>query len=285
MTSSDRLRWAELELASPAHAFIRAFYPLGYRFPDHRHDFHEVTLVESGEAVHHVGGAELPLRENDLVFIHPDDRHALAAGRAPAVFVNLVFPRELVEAVERRFAADAPGPWPWARGCAARALRLPPGDRAWLAAWVRELERPARAGARLAAEAFVLDLTRRCAQARAARGESRPPAWLLDTLALLDEPRGLVEGVAGLARRSGRGREHLGRLTRRHFGCTTVELVARRRLEHAARRLLGTTLPIAEIAAECGYASASHFHARFRAFHRCTPEAYRGRRAPLRTTV
>ena len=38
------LRWNDVDRTSPAHLFIRAFYPVGFRFPMHRHDFYEVTL-------------------------------------------------------------------------------------------------------------------------------------------------------------------------------------------------------------------------------------------------
>jgi AraC-like DNA-binding protein len=191
------------------------------------------------------------------------------------VRVNVVCPRQLGAAAERRFASDAPGPWPWGPGCGERVVRLPAPDQAWLAGWIRDLQQKARAGARLAAESFVLDLARRAALAGTARGRNAMPDWLAAAVDALDEPAALAAGVAGLAKRTGRTREHLGRMVRRFLGCTTVELVARRRLDHAARRLLGSDLPISAIASECGYDSVSHFHARFRSFHRCTPEAYR----------
>ena len=71
---------------------------------------------------------------------------------------------------------------------------------------------------------------------------------------------------------------HFAHVFKRSIGVAPHQYVMRRRLERAKQLLTQTNLPIAEIAAELGYANQSHFS---EAFHRdtsITPLSYRLRR-------
>ena len=50
-----------------------------------------------------------------------------------------------------------------------------------------------------------------------------------------------------------------------------------RRMERAKQLLSHSTLPLTEIALQCGFSSASHFSNRFRAQEGQPPSAWRGR--------
>jgi len=275
--SMGQLHWQSSVAHDANLKFIRAFYPAGFAFPLHTHDFFEVSIVESGQGFHTCNGHESPLRENDIFFVHSSDEHAVRAAPDSAVhFVNLIIAADTVERIRSRHAPQAPGPWPWSTGSGARLVRLDPEDRAWLSGWCRELERTDQATDLLSVEVFITDLWRRVARTGIASSRSTAPTWLSDALEALEDPRLLAEGIPALVRLTDRCREHLGRLMTQHVGCSTVAYLARRRMAYAARQLLGSsTLPIADIAHRCGYDSISHFHAKFRAFHHCTPEAYR----------
>ncbi|MDR7335630.1 AraC family transcriptional regulator [Roseateles asaccharophilus] len=68
---------------------------------------------------------------------------------------------------------------------------------------------------------------------------------------------------------------HFARMFRASMGCTVHDWVAARRLDRARALLRETALPLADIAAACGYASASHLSQRFRAATGTTPGQYR----------
>jgi AraC family transcriptional regulator len=68
---------------------------------------------------------------------------------------------------------------------------------------------------------------------------------------------------------------HFARMFRASMGCTVHDWVAARRLERARVLLRATVLPLADIAAACGYASASHLSQRFKAANGATPGQYR----------
>lgn len=105
--------------------------------------------------------------------------------------------------------------------------------------------------------------------------EDRRLARSLDYLsANLARPLSLGE----LAREAGISVHHFGRLFRARIGATPHAYLTRLRLECAERMLLTTDLPVAEIAAHCGYASAAAFATAFARTHRVPPARFRQRR-------
>jgi AraC family transcriptional regulator len=68
---------------------------------------------------------------------------------------------------------------------------------------------------------------------------------------------------------------HFARMFRASMGCSVHDWVAARRLDRARALLRETSLPLADIAAACGYASASHLSQRFKAGTGTTPGQYR----------
>ena len=67
----------------------------------------------------------------------------------------------------------------------------------------------------------------------------------------------------------------LYRMIRRAFGCTPKEYLDRCRLREAVKLLIGTHLPVREIARACGFTYAHYFSRLFREKMGCSPEAFR----------
>jgi AraC family transcriptional regulator len=68
---------------------------------------------------------------------------------------------------------------------------------------------------------------------------------------------------------------HLARMFKTSFGMPPHAWIAQQRIERARLLLRTTTLPLAQIAARCGYANASHFSHRFRESLGVAPAVYR----------
>jgi AraC family transcriptional regulator len=64
---------------------------------------------------------------------------------------------------------------------------------------------------------------------------------------------------------------HFARMFRVSMGCTVHDWVAARRLDRARALLRETALPLADIAAACGYAGASHLSRHVKAATGATP--------------
>lgn len=82
---------------------------------------------------------------------------------------------------------------------------------------------------------------------------------------------------ATLARRSGLTATRLARLTRKLFGLTPSQLIAKTRITAASQLLHETTKSVAEIAHACGYFDQSAFTRAFRTATGLTPSEYRRR--------
>ena len=82
-------------------------------------------------------------------------------------------------------------------------------------------------------------------------------------------------GVEELATSLGVGARHLRRVMQDELGLGPVELALSRRVALARELLLGTSLPIAEIAFASGFASVRRFNDAYRAHQRMTPSDVR----------
>lgn len=82
---------------------------------------------------------------------------------------------------------------------------------------------------------------------------------------------------AELAAAVGFSLTHLNRMLLRNTGLSLEQLIRQRRVERAAELLLGSELPVLEIALAVGFTSASAFYAAFRRHFQLAPTAYRHR--------
>lgn len=263
------LRLEQLNRPGQVVSVYRTFYAPGQRFGLHRHDFPELFYIESGRGAQCIGSRRDALRAGDLGFVDPDCAHALEADPGAAmVLTNIAFSRRFLAGL-RPYAPR--GAWPFEPG-RAPVRPLAEAEQAFVCGWI---DRLADGAGRADLAVFVLDLLRRLGRGGIAR--TNGPAWLADAVAHLDRPEVLAKGVRGVATLCGRGEAAVGRAVRSAFGCTTIALINRRRMDWLARELRLTSRPIAELAEACGLPNLSHCYARFRAAHGCPPNAYRRR--------
>lgn len=95
---------------------------------------------------------------------------------------------------------------------------------------------------------------------------------IVQAIGELKHPPQQLGATLGVTRRT------LERKLKREVGVTPGQLVAYARLDRARHRLLETTLPLAEIALQCGYYDQAHFTHAFQSLAYETPAAYRKRK-------
>jgi AraC family transcriptional regulator len=229
--------------------------------PMHEHDEAYLCLVGSGSYVQHARGGDADCTSG-LLLVHPrGHRHANRFSPAGAHCLSIFLAPELADdAPIRKLLGDY------------RQIRLPQALR--LVARVgRELAAHDDA-APLALQSAVLELV---ALACRSGGADRRPAWLAGVLERLhDDP--LAElSLAELARPAGVHPAHLARCFQQAQGMSVGEYRRVLRVRRACRALEQGRRPIAEIAAEAGFADQSHFARVFKRVTGDTPRDFRRR--------
>jgi len=273
--AATRLPWYERAGGEVWAHTQRAFYPPHFAFPQHRHHYAEFFLIERGSGVHRVADQVTPLHAGDVVFVHPEVVHGLEASSQRAlVFLNVAIPLRLYRDLDSRFGSSAQ--WLWSAQ-PPRTTTLSARDLGVLAPRLGELEANQDCRDRLQVESVVLETMWHASAAVAQR--PRLPAQLSQAIRDLSDPENLRLGVAGMAARAGWSREHLNRQIRKHFHETSVALLTRHRLDHAARLLRHGDRQILAVCQECGLDNLSHFYRLVRRRFGCSPGALRGRAA------
>ena len=125
----------------------------------------------------------------------------------------------------------------------------------------------------MSVESLCLELA--AASAQPESHHERPPSWLGRAREVLRDQFAERVTVAEVAREAQAHPVHLARSFRRFFGCSPSDYVRRCRSERAASLLASTTLSLAIVAAESGYADQSHMTKEFRRHYGLTPGSYR----------
>lgn len=255
----------------------------------HTHDFAEAFWVESGGGTHFVNGKQKSLQRGDVILIRPRDAHFFRASSRESdgefVLVNVAFAAETLEFLQSRYFPEEES-WPW-HGSGLPSHFVVGGEALRkLGAWADSA--PSSSQTRLDLEAFLLDLLRMIARPQATNDECENaarvlaaapdgaiPQWLEHALVRFDEPQHLATGGERLAELANRSPEHLNRVLQSATHRTTTATVNEMRLQYAARQLRLTNRPVADIAADCGLANASHFHRLFRERFGTSPRRFR----------
>ncbi|MFD4511146.1 helix-turn-helix domain-containing protein [Streptomyces sp. NPDC058457] len=247
----------------------------------HRLDFHQLTLVHSGEATGMVDFVDVPLRPGTLLYIRPGQVQHLptASGNAPAdldativLFTPDFPPRSPATA---RVTDDAFGPAYWPLG---------PADH----------ERLRRALADLAAEYTDLpeqdpEITRELLRhllaalllriARLPASDGRAPAVTEEPYRLfrheLERSFAVLRQGHEYAARLGYSLKTLNRACQRATGHTAKQLVDARVMLEAKRLLANTDLPVAAVSARLGFTEPTNFSKFFTRESGLTPGTFR----------
>jgi AraC family transcriptional regulator len=132
------------------------------------------------------------------------------------------------------------------------------------------------AAAPMAAEGLALETLAATVRAAAIdRGVGRAPRWLASAEEVLRARLGDWVGLSELAAAVGVNAGHLARVFRARHGMSVGEYGRRLRLDWAATEIARDGRPIAEIAAEAGFADQSHFTRLFRRHVGTTPARFR----------
>jgi AraC family transcriptional regulator len=153
------------------------------------------------------------------------------------------------------------------------------GPPIWLARRLADESRRHDSARALAIEGLVLELLAECTRADERAPSRRPPRWLSGVCALLHDRFAETLALVDIAASAGVSADHLGRVFRKHVGCSIGSYVRRVRIEYACEQLISADISLAEIASAAGFTDQSHFTRVFRELTGLTPAAFRARRS------
>ncbi len=239
----------------------------------HGHDFTELFVVQHGRCRHTINGQTEYLEPGALVFIRESDFHTLEPnGPEPLRIANLAFPTGTAEFMQTRYLCDKARFFA-AAGNQPELRELTPSELGRLESALRELAAAPRE--RFFLERFLLNLFYELRDPEANTLPAGTPDWLVTALKKVEHRERFAEGVPAFVRLCGRSHEHVTRVTREFVGRTPSQLIRDLRLEHAARQLESSDVPIMEVAASVGLPNLSHFYTLFQKRFGVAPRQYR----------
>lgn len=233
------------------------------RLQAHTHARAYLALVVRGGHRETVGRLERSCEPATVVFHPPCERHA----------------NEFSPSGGRIFRLEMDDEWlTRLRECGARLDRAAEAHRGPLSEIASRMLAEFRARdsvSSLMIEALALEFATRVMRTRDTTTSKRAPAWLADVIDYLHVRAAAEVSLDDVARVAAVHPAHLNRVFRTWHGCSIGEYLRRLRVDLAARELIGSRKPIADIAAEMGFADQSHFSRVFARLTGMTPGQYR----------
>ena len=246
----------------------------------HRHDYHELIWVRSGEGEHLIDGDPVPVRPGAVTVIGRGRVHQFRSARD----LDGALLRFQDVALDRGGAGRAPARWMLAGGCA-RTILVPAGEEERLAALVQALAAEAeRAPDPYTADAqrhlvttLLLWLERWYDAARTDQPEADDAEVQLQRrfIDLLERDFADHHDAAHYADALAVPPAALAHALREVSGRSTKELVTERVMLEAARLLRFTDLTVGEIAFRVGFGDPLYFSRAFKRQSGLAPQAYR----------
>lgn len=101
------------------------------------------------------------------------------------------------------------------------------------------------------------------------------PQWLHWLSLEMLKKENFKKGLPALYKLSGKSPEHLSRSCKKYLHKTPSKLINDIRLEHSAKLLATTNMPIIDLMEDCGFESLSYFYHRFKEHYGISPNGFR----------
>lgn len=247
-------------------------------FRPHYHDYYELFVVLSGNALHFINSTQLKLKVGDLVFIRPADTHDYAsADGQPFSMLNITFTSQTLEALFSYLGEGFPSK-------TLLNAKLPPRVQLSAGELERLQLRMRTVGAiptedipekKTALRTLLFELFTRYFSEYSAEAEG-VPAWLE---ALCQDLRrgGFVEGSERLFSMTDKSREYVCRSMKKYMGVTVTEYINGLRLSYICNMLHNSNHSITEIIYASGFNNLSWANALFKAKFGMTMRQYRSK--------
>ena len=129
----------------------------------------------------------------------------------------------------------------------------------------------------LAVESLLCELVAIFARIIPDDHQTNVPPWVRRVLEVIEDSNPNAITLDGLGRQVTRHPVHVAREFHRYYGRTVGAYLREKRVRKAALLLVGSKIPLTEIAFACGYAGQASFTRAFKAVYGVAPSAFRAR--------
>ena len=248
------------------------------RFRPHYHDYYEIFIPLSGNALHIANGERTPLSKGMVVFIRPEDTHDYICFNSECFdMLNIAFTQKTAQEIFSYIdATDTLKD--------IHSLPMPPSvslseeyidtlTERMNTIQLIDIDKTRLKGAlRLFVAEIVFDNFLNVSKSSSAE---RTPAWLIELCEKLRENNNFIEGVSCIDRLCNKSREHISRSIKKHYGVTLSEYINDLRLNYIANMLLHSNHDILDIIFQSGFNNVSWCYKCFSRKYGMSPDKYR----------
>ncbi len=235
-------------------------------FPEHTHDYMEVSIVRSGRAFHSASGKRSLISRTDVMVVPKGASHAFFACDGLEHF-NIALSGAFIQHLDADIRSLA-GFRLFSPSAEVRTLRLNPSSMTEIEHLIERLlaELSLRAaGHKAVTRVLTMELIIRLARAYAGDTAGNTAIDPLSRIA------GYIEAnwnrplpLPHLAKRFGSSIRHFDRVFKSHYRVTPVEHILQLRVQRAEEMLASTNRTITEIAFDCGFTDSNYFSRQFK---------------------
>ena len=238
----------------------------------HTHDYAEILWVESGNGTHIINGNRIQIKAGDVVMIRPSDKHTFSARGKGLTIINLAFSAKTLGFLMDRYKEET--------GTFFNPDSKMPYSCSMPQHIISRLSNMAEATFQLTKscllqDSLILTIFRTLYTSIEKQENYDLPVWLKNALYDYSSKSQFSDGVEEFARSCGRNPDYITRILKKNTGLTLTQTLQKIRMRYAATQLSLTTMPIKEIAQNCGYANLGHFYKVFNQLMGCSPKHYR----------
>lgn len=216
----------------------------GVRLDSHSHTNPYFIVVLQGRYVESRRASDVEHRAGSVCFYPRREEHSVLIGREDVNYLTI----DLPDAPPRSVQMQDHGPLLWLAARVVREFRHGALSAALLAQMIRAMDTPLI---------------------------SKEPRWFRDVDAALRAEFDSKLTALSLAQRMGMHPVHLSRMWRRHRGQSVTASLHRLRVDSAIRLMIDRRMPLADVAAEVGFADQPQLTRAFKRFTGLTPGAFK----------
>lgn len=257
-------------------------------FPKHKHNYIEFNYVYNGKLTQIIDGRKLTLSKGDIVFLNKNIIHEIEKSEKEDIIINFIIKPEFFDYVISLIDNNNP-----VINFLMRTLYTNYDQGEYLYFKVAENKEVqdiiekiiielyennifSNARSKLLVGILLIELAKSSDDLEGLSTDDYEKKIIIEIIKYIEEnyKYGTLLEISSILRQN---YYKVGRLIKKHLGCTFKDLLQEKRLIKSEELLMSTNLPISEIIELVGYENLTYFYKIFKSKYKMTPKNYRNK--------